>query len=85
MVGREVTPTRRAAVLANGSINAFTLSHKSAVLRLAPLNVYVHSRAHTHTHVDACMCVCVCARAMQEGTGTVDEAPGRFTVKALFE
>lgn len=93
MVGREVTSMRRAPPLANDSINAFTLSYKSAVLRLAPLNVYVHPRAHTHTHThthiviiqhaqDVRAYVCRCD-AGRNGNGR--RSTRRFTVKALFE
>lgn len=67
------------ARLANGSINAFTLSRKSAVLRLAPLNVYVYARAHARIrNVRAYTC-----DAGRNGNGR--RSTRRFTVKALFE
>lgn len=55
MVGREVTPMRR---WQNGSINAFTLSHKSGVLRLPPLT-YIYTCPPTCTYGGERMCASV--------------------------
>ena len=83
MVGREVTPMRW---WQNGSINAFTLSHKSGVLRLPPLTYTRTHRIQTvyilYVYIRGRWSDCMRARIYGRNETSKHH---RFTVKALFE